>query len=554
MVLLENLTLKQKIIAVQAVSLALLVGVLVFSLIQLADLSGQNKHSIMNGNEEAAVMVRMDNMNLAVIREAKSAKDVWLRGADPEEKEKSTDEFTDQVDNFQSHYVAAKDAMHKMVTENPSFAVFLEGLEKANIEHKKVSEKYLTQIKAHVNTADSDSKVKGIDRPLLRMINELRANFQKTNEKNSADAVTTIDKQFNAHRNIIAIVALVSIVLLIAVSILFVRSVAQQLGGDPQEVLNVVKTMASGNLLLHPANKLVADSLLAHAYQMQTSLRDMIAKVKDQANQVEDMARALALAASQIAENVNQESDAVSSMASAIEEMSVSTAHINDQGGNAKRIADASRSGAEQGAQVVHKTVTGLLLTAQGIETASGEVSRLGEEATRIIDVVKVIKEIADQTNLLALNAAIEAARAGEQGRGFAVVADEVRKLAERTSNATNEINQMSSKISEVVSQTLGSMGKVVITTRQGVIDAETAQTSITNIQKSFGEVANVIEDISSAMVEQNVASTDLAKNTERVAQMSEENSGAAKSLLNLAHDLEGKAAQVKGAVEVFKV
>ena len=332
------------------------------------------------------------------------------------------------------------------------------------------------------------------------------------------------------------------------------RDVMRQLGGDPQEVLNMVKTMSSGNLLLQPNKKLVEDSLLANAYRMQTSLRDMIAKVKDQTNQVEDMARSLAVAARQIAENVNHESDAVSSMASAIEEMSVSTAHISDQGGNAKQIADASRSGAEQGAQVVNKTVTGLLLTAQEIETASGEVSRLGEDATRIIDVVKVIKEIADQTNLLALNAAIEAARAGEQGRGFAVVADEVRKLAERTGNATNEINQMSGKISEVVSHALDSMGKVVETTRQGVIDAETAQNSIASIQQSFSEVANVIEEISTALTEQNVASGDLAKSTERVAQMSGDNSSAAQGLLNLANELEGKAAQVRGAVDVFKV
>ncbi|MDD2915669.1 MAG: methyl-accepting chemotaxis protein [Gallionella sp.] len=332
------------------------------------------------------------------------------------------------------------------------------------------------------------------------------------------------------------------------------RSVLNQLGGEPKDVAQVVNTMASGNFSLRPNHSPVAGSLLANAYQMQSGLRDMIAQVKDQANQLEDMARSLASASRQIAENVNHESDAVSSMASAIEEMSVSTTHISDRGGNAKQIAEASRSNAEQGAQVVNKTVSGLLMTAQDIQSASGEVSRLSEDASRIIDVVKVIKEIADQTNLLALNAAIEAARAGEQGRGFAVVADEVRKLAERTGNATNEINEMSGKIGEVISHALSSMDKVVETTRQGVIDAETAQNSITSIQQSFGDVANVIEDISAALIEQNVASTDLAKNTERVAQMSEENSSAAQSLLNLANDLESKAAQVKSAVSVFTV
>ena len=347
-----------------------------------------------------------------------------------------------------------------------------------------------------------------------------------------------------------------SSVLLVAVlfGVSIVRSILRQLGGDPKDVAQVVNTMAAGNFSTQPKLTPVAGSLLADAYHMQSRLREMIAKVKDRATQLEGMARSLAEEATKITANTNNESDAVSSMAASIEEMSVSTSHISSQGNSAKQIANDSRSSAEQGTQVVNKTVSGLLVTAEGIETASSEVSRLGEDASRIIDVAKVIKEIADQTNLLALNAAIEAARAGEQGRGFAVVADEVRKLAERTGNATSEINQMSLKISEMVNHTLGSMGRVVDTTRQGVTDAKAAQESIAGIQQSFEHVANVIDEISAAMAEQDIAAMDLAKNTERVAQMSEENSSASRSLSSLAHDLESKAAEVKGAVEIFIV
>jgi methyl-accepting chemotaxis protein len=154
----------------------------------------------------------------------------------------------------------------------------------------------------------------------------------------------------------------------------------------------------------------------------------------------------------------------------------------------------------------------------------------------------------------LALNAAIEAARAGEQGRGFAVVADEVRKLAERTAGATTEINQMSAKIGQVAGHALSGMDKVVKTTQQGVGDAETAQESIKHIQKNFGEVAGVIDDIAVALGEQNAAATELAKSTERVSQMSEENSGAAQNLLQLANNLEAKAREVRNSVDVFKV
>jgi methyl-accepting chemotaxis protein len=312
--------------------------------------------------------------------------------------------------------------------------------------------------------------------------------------------------------------------------------------------------MSAGDFSQHPKNVPEPGSLLANAYQMQTKLHDMISAVKNQADQVRDMAHSLATSANQIAGNVNREADAVSSMAAAIEELSVSTTHISDQGANAKRIATESRSNAEEGAKVVNKTVAGLLETAKDIEAASGEVSRLGEDATRISDVVKVIKEIADQTNLLALNAAIEAARAGEQGRGFAVVADEVRKLAERTSSATNEINQMSSKIGDVANNALSGMDKVVQNTKQGVGDAESAQVSIKNIQSGFGEVSDVIDDIAVALQEQNAAATELANSTERVSQMSEEGSSAAQSLLGLANELEGKAGEMREAVGIFKV
>jgi methyl-accepting chemotaxis protein len=332
------------------------------------------------------------------------------------------------------------------------------------------------------------------------------------------------------------------------------RNVIKTIGGDPQDVSIIVSAMASGDFSQHPAKQPEPGSLLENAYQMQDRLRALIEGVKTQAGQVGDMAHSLAASANQIAENANHESDAISSMAAAIEELSVSTTHISDQGAHAKRISNDSLSNAEESAKVVNKTVTALLNAAREIEAASGEVSRLGEDASRISEVVKVIKEIADQTNLLALNAAIEAARAGEQGRGFAVVADEVRKLAERTASATNEINQMSGKIREVAHNALGGMDNVVKTTQQGVGDAEAAQDSIASIQSGFGEVSGVIDEIAPALKEQNAAATELAKNTERVSQMSEENSGAARILLSMATELEAKSLEMRRSVEVFKL
>ena len=554
MQVLENLTLKAKLFWLEAIAFLMLGTLATFCMMQADNVFQDTKGDVVQITHAVDTQKAMGNLTVAFLKEVKLAKDVWIRGTDAEKIKKYRGEFIEQTEMFDKNRAAMSENLKKLVEEDKDFDGFIGKLGTLVAEHQTVSGKYLAQIDAHKNTAESDANVAGIDRELSRQLKELNDGFSQFVSEKYLKMIADEEADYRHRRNIVIVWVLVSLLLSLFLSTLIIRSVLRQLGGDPKEVAQVVNVMASGNFTLQPRILPVSGSLLANTCAMQSQLRGMLATVKEQADQVGDMAHSLAVSARQIAVNVNHESDAVSSMASAIEELSVSTTHISDQGGSAKRIANDSRSNAEQGAQVVNKTVTGLLATAQEIENASGEVSRLGEDASRISDVVKVIKEIADQTNLLALNAAIEAARAGEQGRGFAVVADEVRKLAERTANATNEINQMSTKIGEVVGHALSSMGKVVETTREGVTDAETAQGSIVSIQQSFGDVAKMIDDISGSLAEQNVAASDLAKSTERVAAMSEENAGAAQSLLALANALESKAAQVKGAVEVFRV
>jgi methyl-accepting chemotaxis protein len=551
----ENLTLKNKFLALEAVSFSMLMITVVFGLTVLHGARDNEIESIQRLKMDIEVMGEIDTLNIVVIKEAKLAKDVWIRGTNQDNIEKYKKEFIQNVERFQATHDAALKGLKQLAEGHQGFDGFIQKLEIINNEHASVSWKYLAQIEAHKgDTHESDSKVAGIDRELAAHIKELRDNFVKFVDEKGAEKITLADEDYTYHRNLVVIWVVIALALSYFIATLIIRQIMRQLGGDPKEVAAVVNTMAAGDFSQQPGKLPVANSLLANAYQMQSKLREMIASVKNQAVQVGDMAHSLAISANQIAENVNHESDAVGSMAAAIEELSVSTTHISDQGDNAKRIANNSRANAEEGAQVVNKTVNGLLSSAQEIKLASAEVSRLGEDASRISEVVKVIKEIADQTNLLALNAAIEAARAGEQGRGFAVVADEVRKLAERTAGATSEINLMSAKIGEVARHALSGMDKVVKTTQQGVGDAETAQTSIQHIQSNFGEVSGVIDDIAVALGEQNAAATELAKSTERVSQMSEENAGSAQNLLGLANELEAKAREVRSLVEVFKV
>jgi methyl-accepting chemotaxis protein len=550
----NSLSLKRKLFLLEATSFTMFLLMVIFGIMQMHNSKEDGKDNLVRLHADIDAMSHIETMNIAFLKEVKLAKDVWIRGGDPANQKKYRGEFVDQADQFEKNRLSALDILQKSSTDQKGLDDFIAKLNTLSGEHQSLSGKYLAQIDAHVSTADSDARVAGIDRPLTKMVTELRNDFSKFVEEKNLEKIKLAQESYEQHRNAMIVLAFVALCLSVFLSKLIVRSVLQQLGGDPQEVAQIIHVMASGNFTLVPHKAPAEGSLLASTYGMQAQLRSMIETTKNHTHDLIDMAHSFAAAAKQISQSVNHEADSVSSMAAAIEQLSTSSMHISQQGDDAKAIATSSRQSAQDGASIINKTVSGLLTAAQEIESASKDVSHLGDDASRINDVVNVIRDIADQTNLLALNAAIEAARAGEQGRGFAVVADEVRKLAERTSNATTEINQMSANIGDVAKNALNGMAKVVNTTREGVADAESAQSSISNIQHSFGEVSRVIDEISNSLAEQNAASNDLAGNTERIAQMAEENSSAAKSLLELAQDLESKAGQVRSTVEVFKV
>jgi methyl-accepting chemotaxis protein len=202
----------------------------------------------------------------------------------------------------------------------------------------------------------------------------------------------------------------------------------------------------------------------------------------------------------------------------------------------------------------VNQSAVEITSIAQSVDRAASVVKALGEQSRQIATIVNVIKDIADQTNLLALNAAIEAARAGEQGRGFAVVADEVRKLSEKTAGSTQEIASMIDAILRGTQDAVRSMEEGVTRVQTGVDLAKQAGSSMSDLQHNSTRMLQAVHDMSSSLKEQSVAADEIARQVERIAHMSEQNGVAIKQTARASRDLETLSGQLRQAVGGFKV
>lgn len=283
-------------------------------------------------------------------------------------------------------------------------------------------------------------------------------------------------------------------------------------------------------------------------------LTNVLGKVVELTQRVGFSSMQLSATAEQIFKGTENQNMQVTQVASAIEEMSATVIEVASNTSQAAEFAKKATDMAIKGGDIVSRTVHGMQSIAKSVEESANTIEELGRNSDQIGEIITVINDIADQTNLLALNAAIEAARAGEHGKGFAVVADEVRKLAERTTKATKEIREKIELIQDRTAGAVESMNSGRKDVDAGVGFATEAGVSLTNIVEIVKNVSNMINQIAAAEEQQSAAAGEISSNMESIANVSKEASGSVKDTSNAANELSKIASELQAMTSQFKL
>jgi len=352
---------------------------------------------------------------------------------------------------------------------------------------------------------------------------------------------------------IIAGTALACVLVACACSAWAVRSSLTSL----EQVDNLMEQIALGNLSIRldaGVGKNEVERVAASANTMLDNMGRAMRGVLDAAGRITASSQQLDRSAKEIAGGAEAAAGQTITIATASEEMSATSSDIAQNCMMAVEGAQSASEAAVAGSSVVSSTIAGMEQIAQRVRSSASTVASLGERSEQIGTIVATIEDIADQTNLLALNAAIEAARAGEQGRGFAVVADEVRALAERTTKATREIGEMIKAIQNETRSAVQQMEQGVKEVEQGTEDASRSGEALQEILSRINDVTMQINQIATAAEEQTATTSEITNNIHQMTGITQDTAHGAHETATAANNLSSLADELERLVQRFKL
>ena len=321
------------------------------------------------------------------------------------------------------------------------------------------------------------------------------------------------------------------------------------------KLLDELGTLADGDLTVQATvtehiTGAIADSInyaIEALRNLVTTIRDSSIMVDAAARQSEATISHLAAASETQAQQVGSATESIAHMANSVEEVS----------GNAERAADVARHSvdvAHKGGDAVRRTIEGMNTIRETIQDTSKRIKRLGESSQEIGNIIELINDIAEQTNILALNASIQASMAGEAGRGFAVVADEVQRLAERSANATKQIEVLVRTIQSDTNEAVVSMERSTTDVVGGALLAENAGAALEEIEQVSNQIASLVQNISGSARQQSLVAADISRNTGVLREISEQTAESTSATSDSIRKLAELATQLRRSVADFRL